>query len=272
MCYTGLSPSDRLVRQALQNDISNVWSDTSGSDFTSYASYDYPGPSTSPSSSSNGTSLASDLKYGSVPQFALSDSMGPASPQTSVEQNTLNTFNLAALNTPGNLCPPPEVQGPCILSALDEARLAAAFSMGYKEVNAANPDTSLGGIATMMGLQDLKKYNYAIDNGYTPDQANAYLDRAMVNGAIFVGTSLAGEGLGWGLKALLPEASWGVQATIGTEARIATMDAVDAAVADTAPRYLAFQGAGGRTLLSGLCGSRFHAQFHGGAAGFKRDC
>ena len=71
--------------------------------------------------------------------------------------------------------------------------IAAAYQMGMEEINEANPDTSWFGLATMMGLQDAKKYNYAIANGYTQQQANVYFDQLVYKGAMFVGTSLLFE-------------------------------------------------------------------------------
>ena len=71
--------------------------------------------------------------------------------------------------------------------------IAAAYQMGMEEINEADPDTSSFGLATMMGLQDAKKYNYAIANGYTQQQANVYFDQSVYKGAMFVGTSLLFE-------------------------------------------------------------------------------
>jgi len=116
------------------------------------------------------------------------------------------------------------VEGAPIRAALQEAQVAATFMEGYRQIEEANPDTSLFGVATMMGLQDLRKYNYAIDNGYTQEQAGTYFDRAMVNGAIFVGTTALAEVGGRLLGAALRPAALEVQAAstgvrfAGTEA------------------------------------------------------
>ena len=121
----------------------------------------------------------------------------------------------------------------------DRADVAAACVMGISEIAAAVPDNSLCGVATAMGLQDFACSNFASQNSYTQEQSDYYFNKGAINASIFVATNVAinaaAKGIGWGLEALLPEASWGAEAAIGTEVRLASMDAAQIAEADLAP-------------------------------------
>ena len=87
------------------------------------------------------------------------------------------------------------------------ATVAAMDTMSYREIEEANPDTLTFGMATMMGLQDLKKYYYTVENNGPSELATGYLQNAVINGASFVGIAPCAR---WRFAArCCPEATWG---------------------------------------------------------------
>jgi hypothetical protein len=115
--------------------------------------------------------------------------------------------------------------------------VAAANLAGLREIDEANPDTSIGGVAEMLTLQDWRKYNYAVNEGYTQEQANVYGDRAIVNDAIIVGTTALCEVGAPLLGAALRPVAWEARAAetaVSTEVSFAGIDAARADFASNA--------------------------------------